>query len=461
MGTMRYQVFFTPLMNADSNTYGPELDVSDKIRSAGVGNIKRSIDSSDYDIGVFAFSDLELTAFNLNGYFNENDFRSIFFTIRDRCKVRVVFTEIDTVRDENGTVLSEDETDVVTFRGVINDEATRIDLTNETIRFKVLSRDSVLRTTKISGGVVTDSMTFSEAMFAILNVPKITSVLGVSELNITPGLDLVIDDGTVFDNKGVKEMMDQLLFASNSCMIITDSGDVLIQPRVENSTMSILTLYGKNDIHYRENIVDITSYNNGKQRMFTSFVVNDQEVSNSVHVQAFGFRQKKVSLDFITDPAKSLIIAETAVDEWKTPKAEVAVKVATHIARSLSLLDQVSVDYPFRLKPPPGKFLPIVGITAIGDTDQPLPYVFGSMEIPPRIKFKVIEIEDNVENFTSILKLRQAGKEIGDGYFDEPNNCIVGFAILGTAQICTGGDPCDTFNPSVIGAALVGCTQIA
>lgn len=459
--TQKYQVFFTPLINADSSMYGDEIDVTDHIRYTGVGTIRRSIDSSDYDVGVFTFSDLELTALNVDGFFNEMDYRSIFSTLRDRCKVRIVFNEIQTVRNIEGTVLSEDTLSSVTFRGMINEEATRLDITNDTIRFKVLSRDSVLRTTKISGGAVIDGDLFSEALFQILNTPKVTAVLNISALNITPDLDLEIDDASFFNDKSIKESLDVLLFASNSCMLINDSGDVTIRSRIQDESSDVLNLFGKNDIHYRENIIDITSYNSGKQRMFTSFLVNDEEFSNVAFVQAFGFRQKEVTFDFITDPLKIQTIAAQLVDEWKTPKVELNVKVPTAIAKSVQLLDRVSLNNPFRLRTAPGTFLPIIGITKIGETDQPLPWTFGSVEILPRVKFKVIEIEDNVENFTSILKLRQTGKDIGDGVFDEPGSCIIGFAVIGDGIICSGGDPCNAFNPANIGSAQIGCTVIS
>lgn len=461
MGTMRYEVYFTPLLNADMNTYDTEIDVTERIRSAGVGTIKRSIDSADYDVGVFAFSDLELTASNVNGYFNENDYRSIFTTIRDRCKVRVVFKEIETVRNSEGTVLSEVETAVVTYRGLINDEATRLDITNDTIRLKILSRDSALRTTKVAAGVISNGMLFSDAIFTILNVPKINSVLTIDISNITPDLDLAIDDGSKFSNKGVKESLDLLLFASNSCMLIDDAGVVTIRSRLADSTTDVVTLYGKNDLHYRENVIDITNYNNGKQRMFTSFIVNNFEISNSAFVQSFGFRQKNVTLDFITTGATSQAIATRAVREWKTPKVEVNVKVATRIIRSAQLLDRVTLSAPLRVKPPPGTFLPIVGVTKIGEADQPLPFIFGSLAIAGNIRFKIIEIEDNVESFTSILKLRQDGNEIDDGYFNEPGSCLVGFSKVGEAIICDGGDPCDAYNPAYIGSAQIGCTRVA
>lgn len=461
--SMRYRVYFTPLTNSDSNTYGDEIEVTDYVKSAGVGQIRKSIDSSDYDVGVFTFSDLELTAVNLDGKFNDaNDTRSMFMDTRDRCKVRVEFVQIESVRDTSGTILSEVETDTVTFRGLINDEATRLDVTKETIRFKVLSRDSVLRTTKVSGGVVGDAMLFSEAIFAILNVPKITSVLTVLEANIDVDLDLEIDDGSYFDDKGVKESLDELLFASNSCLLIDDAGVVTIRSRAADESTDALNLFGKNDLHYRENIIDLTDYNTGKQRMFTSFVVNDRETSNSVFVQAFGFRQKKITLDFMTDTVKIDQIAAALVGEWKAPKIELKVRVATSVARDVQLLDRVSVSYPFRVKPQPGTFLPVIGVTKIGETDQPLPDIFGAIEIPARLKFKVLEIEDNVEKFTRTLKLRQAGTDLGDGNFDSPGSCaIIELTVIGESTICEEGDPCATWNPSIIGAAQIGCTELS
>lgn len=458
---LSYKIYFTPLENADENIYGDEIDVSDRIRLSGVGNIKRSIDSSDYDIGVFTFSDLELTGQNQNGYFNEQDVRSIFTTARDRCKVRVVFNEMQLVRNIQGTVLSEIITSTNTYRGIINDEATRLDIVAESIRFKVLSRDSVLRTTKISAGVVSNGMSFKAAIEAILNVPRITSVLIFNSVNINPQLNITIDEGSFFNNISVKSALDQLLLASNSVLLIDDAGNMVVKSREPDETRDIVNLYGKNDIHKRENIIDITAYNNGRQRMFTSFVVNDRESSNTAHVQAFGLRQKVLKLEFLTDTDTIDAVSANLVDEFKTPKIELNVKVSTRIAKDIQLLDRISVNYPLRLKPPAGKFLPVIGITEIGDPSMPLPYTFGAIEIPSRIAFKVIEIEDNVENFTSILRLRQTGKDIDDGVFDPANNCLVGFAVIGIAKICSGGNECDTFNPSVVGAAQLGCTKIA
>lgn len=462
MGQVRYRVYFTPLASPDSNTYGTELDVSDRIRVDGIGSIKKTIDANDYDIGAFVFSDLTLKGFNYNGYFNdESDIRSIFTVTRDRAKVRIEFEKVEIERNSSGVVTSDTVTSTITFRGIINEEGTRVDPVSEEITFKVLSRDSVLRTTRIPAGIITNGTTAKSAMLSVLSQPKITSVLNISDANINPDYNFTIDVGSAFDNKTVKEMLDQLIFASNSVMFINDAGDVIIKDRTETTSKDVVNLYGKSDEQGRENIINITNYNSGKHRMFTSVVINDTEESNPTFALAFGFRQKKITLDFITDTGTESVIGERLVDEFKFPKVELQVTVSTDVSKGIELFDRVSINYPLRVKPMPGKFLPVIGVTKIGETDQPLPDTYGSISIPPRFSFKVIEIQDDPTNFTSTIKLRQTGKSFEDGYFDNPASSIVGFAVIGVSKIGGTDDPANSYNPSALGAAIIGLTRVA
>lgn len=461
MKKYRYYVYFQPLEDADTSVYGPEIDVSDKIDIDGVGTISRTIDAGDYDVGVFTFQELNLKGFNYNGYFNtEDDSRSIFKETRDRTKVRVVFESVDAVRTRSGTVTSDTTVETITFRGLINEEATRLDIVTEAITFKVLSRDSVLRNTKVQGGTVNSGMLTSVAMFNILNQPKITAVLPLSMLNINPPLDLVIDDGTAFNNKSVKDALDELLLATNAVLLIEADGTIIIRDRADNTLIDSLNLYGKSDEQGRENIVDMNAYNTGRQRMFTAVKINDTEVNNAVFVAAFAYRQKAIRFEWLTDPEKEAEVAGRLVDEFKFPKIELNVKVATEVARDVNLLDPVSINYPLRVKPIEDTFLPVVGDAEIDDVMTPLPYTFGALEIKPRMSFKIIGIDENPNEFTTTLKLRQTGKGYGDGFFDQPGNCKIDFAIVGEAKICIGDDPCATWNPSVVAAALIGCTVL-
>ncbi len=128
-----------------------------------------------------------------------------------------------------------------------------------------------------------------------------------------------------------------------------------------------------NDIHARENIMDLTKYNTGIHRMFNSVVINNTERSDGALQTDFGVRQKSKTLDFITDNGTEATIANKLLSEFKVPKIEVNVTVTSELARDIDLLDRVSINYPLRIKPQPGTFSPVVGITEVGEATEPLP----------------------------------------------------------------------------------------
>jgi hypothetical protein len=456
----QYKVYMTPRNGL--TTYGSEIDVSDRVSFDGVSNIRRAIDADDYDIGVYSYDDLEIKALNFDGYFNdEQDVRSIFKFGRDLTKVRVVFSQTEI--DEN----SETETTTITFRGLINEEASRLNTETNQIFFKVLSLDSVLRNTQVSGGTISEGMSASQAFEAILDVPKITAVLGVDAANINPGTDFTVSVGSDFDNNTVREALNKLLLASNSVMLIDSSQDIIIRDRAEDDDTSIKNLYGPFDIYGRQNVSKLLDYNTGRHRMFTSIVINGIEKTDSAYAQAFGYRQKSTDLGFLDDNVDGgdIAIAEVAqglLDEFKTPKLECKIEVKTKYVKDVDLLHRVALNWPLRIKPATtSSFFPVIGVTKIADTSSPLPLTYGPISIPPNVAWKVIERVDNPKNFDTTLKLRQAGTSLEDGYFNFPGSSIIGYAVIGVATIGGTGDSADTWNPSVIGAARVGSTEIA
>lgn len=460
MTSYRYRVYFTPLQDADGSVYGDEIDVSDRVEVSGIGSIKKGIDAADYQVGVFYFQDIVLKAFNYNGYFNDgDDTRSIFISTRDRCKVRIVYEEVLITRSSSGVQVGDATVlQTATFMGIINEEGTRLDPTTDAISFVVLSLDSVLRTTTVSGGLINNGDLASDAIFAILNQPRITSVLTLSALNINPDYDFIIDDATDLTNTSVKEALDNILKAANSILFINRSNEIIVKDRTEDTVKPIINLYGKSDEHGRENIIKIKDYNSGLHRTITAFRINDTLSEDAGFSQSYGYREKGFDFNFITNPDTEATIGERFLSDFSSPKIELIVEVPTRVVKDVEPLDRVSINYPLRVTPPPGNnpkyFLPVIGITEIGDTEMPLPYVFGSVSIMPNIGFKVVEIVENPKDFTSSIKLRQIGPLV----FNTPNNCIVGYAKIDEAVICVGGTPCDTYERSVIGAAKIGCS---
>jgi len=258
------QVFITPLIK--ESTYGTEVEVSDFVKIDGLSKIKRSIDSTNYSIGVFRFNDLRLKCENAKGVFNENDSRSIFPFTRDKAKVRVVVLQIDPV-----TFITEATTQ---FEGIINDEATRQNITTDVITFIALSKDSVFRTTQVQAGIITVGALASAAMLSILSQPSITELLVIDSVNITPESDFIVDTPEALDNLEVKEALDLLVFASDSVLLIRNDV-VFIQGRNPvTEENGVLLLRGRGEISNNANIISISAFNTGKQRQFNSIILN-------------------------------------------------------------------------------------------------------------------------------------------------------------------------------------------
>lgn len=364
------------------------------------------------------------------------------------CKVRVVY--------QNDTL-----GDTVVYRGLINEEATKLDASKETISFRVLSRDSVLKKTKISGGLIASGVLASAAIASIFSDSTISMVLTLDPLDVDLPYDFIVDDGSAFDNKSSRQALNDILRASGAVLLIDDDGNVSVRGRTQNSDTAILNLYGPYDIHRRQNTVQLKDYNSGLHRMFTSITINDTQVDNTAYIQTFGFRDKSITFDFITDPIQEDDIATLILDEFKSPKKECVVEVPISTARGVQLLDRVSLNWPLRITPyDTGFFMPIIGSTKIGESAMPLPNTYGSIAISPQIAFKVIEIQEDPKSFTAFLKLRQIGSSVEDGYFTDDLTGIIGYAVIGISIIGVGGDPDDAFNVSVIGAAKIGATEI-
>jgi len=438
-----YKIYFTP--RTGETTYGSEIEVSAKIIDSGVSTMKKSIDAGDYDIGVFYFGDVNIKAQNINGVFSsEFDNRSVFTYSRDLTKVRIEYN------DKNGAV------DV--FNGLIDDKATKENFTTEIITFRALSFDSVIRTVRVPPDTVSDGTLASTAFKSLLDKSQITSVLNFDASKINPANDITIDVGEKFDNITTKDAISKLLLATNSVFIIDSDNKMVISSRDHEYT-SITTLYGPFSKKGRQNILGLKNYNDGRQRQFTVIKVGDQTSLQQPYVDNFGYRQKNISsLDFITNTDTQKSIGEKLVDEFKVPKIELEVELETSFAKNFELLDWVNIDYPLRLAPD-DKFLPVIDSCKIGETNKALPFEYGSSQISYNTTFKVIEIKENVKSLTTILKLRQTGKDLADGYFDYSLISIVGISKIDISTIASGTQVLG--ESQNIDRAVIGITQTA
>ena len=103
--------------------------------------------------------------------------------------------------------------------------------------------------------------------------------------------------------------------------------------------------------------------------------------------------------------------------------------------------------------------MPVIGATTIDDSTKKLPFEYGSSKIQWQTTFKIIEIKENVKSFTSIVKLRQTGKDISDGSEDFSTNSTVGVAIVGLSVVASGS--ATPGESPTIDHAIIGTSQVA
>jgi hypothetical protein len=314
---------------------------------------------------------------------------------------------------------------------LINDEATRQNITNDVITFKALSKDSVFRTTRVPAGIISVGTAAKTAIVSILSQPSIESLLTVDADNINPELNFTIDSPGELDNLEVREALDLIMAASSSVLLIED--DIIYvhgREKPDADPDNPLELRGRGEISNNANIISISEYNSGRQRQFNSVRLNDGAVTveDSASVLEFGFRQIEFDFPMVNSLTTLRQIGNAIAEEFQYPKIELKLRVPTSVANGALLLDLVRVDAPWLLKPPPEKFLPIYDTATYGDADTPYPEVFGSVQILRNLKFKIISIEDDPKSFITTLKLRQSGKFPNDGDFIAAVPAIYGIA---------------------------------
>ena len=391
MAVSAYKVFVTPLHT--NATYGAAVEITDYVISSNFSKIKKSIDAGNYDIGVYTYADLSMTVVNYEGLFNnDTDSESMFYFTRDRAKVQIKY--IDEATGTN-----------VVYDGLINDEATLQDLEKDTVKFRILSLDSIFRKVKVLGGLINDNDTVSAALKSLLNRPAITAVIPYNAAKVTVGYDAIINDATPFSQKDSRNVLELLLNASGSVFYIDSVGEMTVKDR-SVLTKTAVSLFGPGDEFQRDNIIKVKNYNDGLQRTFNTITVNETTSTDETFVDRYGVNIKSHSFDFITATTTYTGIADYYLGQFKQPKVEMVVYVKTDLAKTINILDPIIVDYKKLHKMYDNNRIPFAG-TAIAGTDV-APYIIGGLEITPNITWKVIGVEHNTKAFITALRLRQS-----------------------------------------------------
>lgn len=385
-----------------SGGYGPWVNVSRHVTDSNFGQYKRSIDSDGFDIGFFEESNVSIGFDNSDGLFIEDQgyFES---AIIDRSKLKIIagYHDPEAPTDESRI---EYET---TFEGIINDEGTRVDAMTEDAVFQVLSYAGIINSLRADPGAVTNGQSFSLALFNLLNRSEITDLLTVDQANITPKVDLTIENATWFSGKQMKAAINGLLLAGNSVMKIRN-GAIIIGGRAESSTVRF-QFFGKGASEPC-NVIDLKNYSGGLRRVITRATVNGiTKDAEDTLIDRYGAQLKNIDLGFIDSDETAGAIAQDVVDEFQYPKAELEI-TTDFIGNEIDLLDLVTISNE-------GTVLdaePAVYGRAVYGTST---YVRrqGGVKLRQVEGFKVLGITHNFRTYTTTLKVRSVGNQPYDG----------------------------------------------
>jgi hypothetical protein len=393
----------------DNGVYNADWEeVTDDVIFGEIGSINSDLDNTDYDIGVYRFSNFKITLRNDHARYSDVDYPDSIFRYKRADSLVKITWEINDegpfvgIAESESGFLSEE---VTIFTGLLNDESLVMNLSKQTVSFSCIGKEYLFSRTTVPFGSVSNGDLFSEILYTILNQANITALLTVSSSNISCGTDLAIDSIASLQNKTVQEGLNKLLLASNSVLFI-ENDTVYIAPRTASPTVEF-TFYGQTSSLGAENILDVTNIKNGLNKVFNYFTWKDTIYfsQSTSSVTKYGVRKNEVDFEFITDGTKQQTILDNLKTEFADPKQEFdIITPMSYPALEANLLSRVSIDYPI-VYVSTGDPVPICGVAICGEAV--LPKALSAFTILPTDHYKVIGRSINPKDSTIRFKVRK------------------------------------------------------
>jgi hypothetical protein len=404
----RFRVYIKPFLSSGeySSVY---TEVTDDVDFRGIGSIKETIDSSDFEVGVFKFNRFSVTLNNLEGKYSDvGESNTIFAYKRSGSKVKITWQSEDDICQVGFAIcgfctISEE---IEVFKGLLNDESLTSDVKDQKLAFQVLGQESIFDSIETPYTSISNGDTVDAIIYTILNQSAITNLLTVDSGNISTDNNLQIDDKSDLENTTVKEALDELLSLSNSVLYINN--DVIYVKDFTPSASVDKTFYGQASENGIEDIISISNIRSGLNKVFnfwtwenTSLVQSDSSSTNQ-----FGIRKKEISISYITDTTKRNTTLSALLAEYKDPKQVLEIEIKINYDNlALFILDRIAIDYPTVYRAAdPSRGLPIYSKAIYGTDKYPLgDFAF---TITTSTNYKVMERQINIKNQKIRLKLR-------------------------------------------------------
>lgn len=386
-------------------------DISRLVDATGLSTLDYRLDSDDFDVGLFVVANIPVTFLNKTGKFNDPaDPRSLWASHETRhlsmIKVEAGYFE--------GSVSAPTKIIEVVFQGIWDDRTVETLNEQDAVKAQILSREAIFQTVNVVAGSLSSAVLASAAVEVLCTRGAVLAHMTVSAANINPGNDVTIDDPTDFNGKKLNDVLVELCLLTNSVLYIDEAGALVMRGRSAVGAAQV-GLYQNAEGGQSDNIYAITNYNGGRQRLKNYWEWQGTTTvakSEPHHLARYGLTKRVVNSDAILVPATRTLVLEALRDEWQFPKREMEVET-DYTANDVSFFDLVTVD----VRPSYDRLtdLPIAG-SAICGTARCAGYASG-LFIDKNLGWKVIGIRHDLRSFKTVLKLREKGTQLNDGYF--------------------------------------------
>ncbi len=408
------------------------IDITRWVITSGMSRIKYQLDSGDFDVGFFTASNINMRFDNTTGKFNDNtDPRSLWeaFETKHLSKIRI----------EAGYL---DEDDVksaaIPFEGTIDENSIKYN-DKDVVSMTVLALDSIFKTVEVVAGSLSSSVLVSDAIFILCNRSEITDFINVTTGNINPEDDVIIDDPSAYNSVKLNEVLNELLFMSNSIMYIDSSNNLIIRDRDETEDVQ-KEFYINSESGYKDNIYDVKNINTGRHRVknlwtWSGIALTAKSVDH--HLKRFGTTRRNVNFASITNNTTRQEVLDALLALWQFPKQELIIET-DYIPGVLDFYDMVTLDIRPRLTREDN--IPIAG-KAIAGSALSIDYATG-LFIDVGLGFKIMAYEHDLRKATTIFKLRLKGTQLNDGWIDmlRSKQYAVTFTASATEDIDVSGE---------------------
>lgn len=212
----RFRVYLQT-WNPDGTAWDVETEITDDVDVNAISSISESADSSEYDVGVFRYSNFTLKVNNVNGTYSDvGNLRSIFVFTRRNSRVRITWDFGDDITQCGNAICGEcfatEEVDI--FYGLLNDDATQMSIKDNFINFQVRGFDSFIDNKVVPVGFTPSSTSVFHILSALTD--EITAQGGLVTTNITVSHNTTLDNYSSLVGKSLKEAFDEVLLISKS-----------------------------------------------------------------------------------------------------------------------------------------------------------------------------------------------------------------------------------------------------